>query len=422
MTPAPPGDERDARRRVVVTGLGAVTPVGNDVPSTWEALLAGRSGIGRLTLLDASKYEVDVGAEVKGFEPRGVSPKEARRMDRYAQFGVAAALEAVDDAGLAKELPLDESAGVVFGCGAGGYTLVEEQSRILRESGPRRVSPFLLTNMIPDAVSGNIAILTGAMGPNMAVVAACATGTAAIGEATEVIRRGDAALMIAGGAEAPITEILYAAFSAMRAIGISEPIEESCRPFDARRNGFVVGEGAGALVLESLEHALSRGARIYAEVEGYGSSNDAFDMVASEESGRGPALAMGMALRKAALAPELVGYINAHGTGTPLNDRVETVAVKRVFGEHARALAISSTKSMTGHMMGAAGAAEAVFTVLALEHQALPPTMHYAQPDPDCDLDYVPNKARPVSGLDYAMSSSIGLGGHNAALIFRRWS
>jgi beta-ketoacyl-acyl-carrier-protein synthase II len=422
MTSSAQDGARDARRRVVVTGLGAVTPVGNDVPSTWEALLAGRSGVGRVTLLDVSRFEADVGAEVKGFEPRGLSPKEARRMDRYAQLGVTAALEALEDAGLAAALPLGESAGVVFGCGAGGYTLVEEQLRILRESGPRRVSPFLLTNMIPDAVSGNIAILSGASGPNMAVIAACATGTAAVGEAAEIIRRGDADMMIAGGAEAPITEVLYAAFSAMRAIGVSDPIEESCRPFDRRRNGFIVGEGAGALVLESLEHAEARGGRIYAELAGYGSSNDAFDMVASEESGRGPVLAMQMAFRKADIDPAAVGYINAHGTGTPLNDRVETVAVKRVFGEHAFSLPISSTKSMTGHMMGAAGAAEAVFTVLALEHQVLPPTMHYAEPDPDCDLDYVPNKARSVSGLEYAMSNSIGLGGHNAALLFRRWS
>jgi beta-ketoacyl-acyl-carrier-protein synthase II len=415
------GTDANGRRRVVVTGLGAITPVGNDAPTTWESLIAGRSGIGRLTLLDGSRFDADVGAEVKGFEPRGVSPKEARRMDRYALFGVAAALEALADAGFPEGVALGDSAGVVFGCGSGGFMLIEEQSRLLREGGPRRVSPFLLTNMLPDAVSGNIAILTGATGPNMAVVAACATGAAAIGEAAEVIRRGDAEVMIAGGAEAPFSEIVYSAFAAMRAIGISEPVEESCRPFDRRRNGFVVAEGAGAVVLESLEHALARGARIHAELAGYGSSNDAFDMVASEDSGRGPVLAMQMALRKAAVPPGAVGYINAHGTGTPLNDRVETAAIKRVFGEHARSLAVSSTKSMTGHMMGAAGAVEALVTVLALERQLLPPTMHYAVPDPDCDLDYVPNAARPVSGLEYALSTSIGLGGHNAALLFRRW-
>jgi 3-oxoacyl-[acyl-carrier-protein] synthase II len=256
----------------------------------------------------------------------------------------------------------------------------------------------------------------------MAVVAACATGTAAIGEAAEIIRRGDAEVMIAGGAEAPISETLYGAFYAMRAIATAEDAAEACRPFDARRNGFVVAEGAGAMVLESLEHARARGARILAELAGYGCSNDAFDMVASEESGRGPILSMEMAFRKAAVAPEAVGYINAHGTGTPLNDKVETTAIKHVFGEHAKRVAVSSTKSMTGHMMGAAGALEAVVTVLALRDQVLPPTINYAVPDPGCDLDYVPNHARKVSGLEYALSTSVGLGGHNAALLFRRWS
>ncbi len=315
-------------------------------------------------------------------------------MDRYAQFGATAALEAIRDAGLSLEGPLGPSTGVVFGAGSGGYILVEEQSRILRESGPRRVSPFFLTNMLPDAVSGHIAILTGAMGPNMAVVAACATGAAAIGEAAEIIRRGDADLMIAGGAEAPINELMYAAFHAMRAIASVDDVAASCRPFDRRRNGFVVAEGSGALILESLEHAQARGARIHAELAGYGCSNDAFDMVASEESGRGPVLAIEMALRKAGIAPEAIGYINAHGTGTPLNDKVETTAIKRVFGDHAYKLAVSSTKSMTGHMMGAAGAVEALISVLALQDQVLPPTVNYLEPDPDCDLDYVPNKAR----------------------------
>jgi 3-oxoacyl-[acyl-carrier-protein] synthase II len=408
------------RRRVVVTGLGAVTPVGHDVPSTWEALLGGRSGVGRITLFDTSKFDVDIAAEVKDWRPVSLPPKDARRMDRYAQFGAVAALEALADAGLASEGPLGPSAGVVFGAGSGGYILLEEQARVLRESGARRVSPFFLTNVLPDAISGHIAILSGAMGPNMAVVAACATGAAAIGEAAEIIRRGDAEIMIAGGAEAPINETLYSAFYAMRAIATADDAAEACKPFDARRNGFVVAEGAGAMVLESLEHARARGARIYAELAGYGCSNDAFDMVASEESGRGPVLSIEMALRKAAVAPDAVGYINAHGTGTPLNDKVETLAIKRVFGEHARRLAVSSTKSMTGHMMGAAGALEAVVTVLALRDQVLPPTTNYAVPDPDCDLDYVPNEARRVSGLEYALSNSVGLGGHNAALLFRR--
>jgi 3-oxoacyl-[acyl-carrier-protein] synthase II len=421
MTPPNPRPWGDGSPRVVVTGLGAVTPVGNDVPSTWASLVAGRSGVGHITLFDPSKFDVDIAAEVKDFRPGVLPPKEARRMDRYAQFGAVAALEAVRDAGLSLEGPLGPGAGVIFGAGSGGYILLEEQARVLRESGARRVSPFFLTNVLPDAISGHIAILTSAMGPNMAVVAACATGAAAIGEAAEIIRRGDADLMIAGGAEAPINETLYSAFYAMRAIATAENAAEACRPFDRRRNGFVVGEGSGAVVLESLEHAEARGARIHAELAGYGCSSDAFDMVASEESGRGPILSIEMALRKGAIAPEAVGYVNAHGTGTPLNDKVETIAIKKVFGDHARRLAVSSTKSMTGHMMGAAGALEAAVTVLALENQLLPPTINYAEPDPDCDLDYVPNRSRQVSGLEYALSTSVGLGGHNAALLFRRW-
>jgi 3-oxoacyl-[acyl-carrier-protein] synthase II len=283
------------------------------------------------------------------------------------------------------------------------------------------VSPFFLTNILPDAASGHVAILTGAQGPNMAVISACATGAGSVGEAAEIIRRGDADLMIAGGGEAPLTPMLYAAFNALRAIATpDEDPATSCKPFDNRRDGFVVAEGAGVMVLESLERAERRNARVYAEVVGYGSSNDAFDMVASDEKGRGSVLAMEMALRKSGLEPHRIGYVNAHGTGTPMNDRVETEALKRVFTKHAYRMGVSSTKSMTGHMMGAAGAIEAMFSVMALHEQVLPPTMHYAEPDPDCDLDYVPNKARPVSGLEATLSNSIGLGGHNAALIFRR--
>lgn len=411
--------------RVVITGLGAVTPVGNDVPSTWAALLAGRSGIGRLTRFDTSPFDIDIGAEVKNFVPDAAIPqKEARRMDIGALFGLNAALEAVRDAGLESEEPLGPRAGIVYGSASGGYTLLEEQRAIFLEKGPRRVSPFFLTNLIPDAVSGHIAIFTGAMGPNMAVVSACATGSSAIGEAYEVIRRGDADVMIAGGCEAPFVPVIYSSFYALRALGTGDPDDpaSASRPFDLRRNGFVVGEGAGAVILESLEHAEARGARIHAELLGYGSSNDAFDMVASEETGRGPVLAMEMALRKGAIDRDRVGYVNAHGTGTPLNDRVETAAIKRVFGDHARRLAVSSTKSMTGHMMGAAGALEAVISVLALEQQVLPPTINYAEPDPDCDLDYVPNEARKAQGIEAAMSNSIGLGGHNASLLFGRWS
>ena len=417
-------DSHPVPTRVVVTGVGGVTPVGNDIPTTWQNILAGRSGIGELTRFDASRYDIAIAGEVKDFKPEEVVPiREIRHMDRYAQFGVVAAMEAVRDAGLDERLPLGYGCGVVFGAGSGGYGLLAQQLEILHEKGPRRVSPFFLTNVLPDAVSGNIAILTGSTGPNMAVIAACATGAGAVGEASEIIRRGDAEIMIAGAAEAPLNPVLYPALNALRAI--ASPGEDSstaCRPFDLHRDGFVVAEGAGALVLESLEHAQRRGAEIYAEVAGYGSSNDAFDMVAAKEDGAGPVLAMEMALRKSRLDPNSIGYVNAHGTATPLNDRVETHALKRVFGKHAYRFAVSSTKSMTGHMMGAAGAIEAVFTVLALRDQILPPTMHYEVPDPDCDLDYVPNVARLVSNLDAALSTSIGLGGHNAALIFSRFA
>jgi 3-oxoacyl-(acyl-carrier-protein) synthase len=310
---------------------------------------------------------------------------------------------------------------VIYGSGVGGYNLLEEQTKVLEEKGPRRVSPFFLANILPDAASGYIAMMIGAMGPNMAVVSACATGAGAIGEAYETIRRGDADLMVAGGAEAPLTPVLYSAFSALRAIATyDDNPATACKPFDARRDGFVVSEGAATLVLEEAEHAHRRGARIYAELGGYGSANDAFDMQASEENGRGAVLAISTALRKAEIDPNSVGYVNAHGTGTQMNDRVETLALKRVFAKHAYRLAVSSTKSMTGHMMGAAGAFEAMASVLALHEQVLPPTINYRDPDPECDLDYVPNASRRVSGLEAVLSTSIGLGGHNAALLFKR--
>ena len=410
-------------RRVLVTGLGAVTPLGNDVPSTWRELLAGRSGIDYVTLFDCSGYpERPIGGEVKDFQPPAVLPaRELKYMDRNAQFAAAAALEAVADAGLDTSRGLGSDAGVVFGSGSGGYGLLDEHFHVLTKHGPRRASPFFLTNVLPDAGSGYIAMLTGAMGPNMAVVSACATGAGSIGEAAEIIRRGDAEVMIAGGSEAPLTSVLYPAFAALRAVATyDDDPATACKPFDRRRDGFVVSEGAGAVVLESEEHAERRGARAYAELAGYGSSNDAFDMVASEEGGRGAILAMEMALRKSGLDPVQVGYVNAHGTGTPMNDRVETLALKRVFAKQAYRFGVSSTKSMTGHMMGAAGAVEAIFAVMALHDGMLPPTMHYKEPDPECDLDYVVNGARSVPSLEAALTMSIGLGGHNAALIFRR--
>ncbi len=409
-------------RRVVVTGLGAVTPLGNNADSTWQALLHGRSGIGPITLFDVSPFEVQIGGEVRDFQPEDWIPaKELRRMDRSAQMGVVAALQAVRDACLSIGESESAGVGVIFGSGAGGYGLLLEQQKVLEEKGYRRVSPFLVSHILPDATSGHIAIQLGAMGPNMGVISACATGTGAVGESWETIRRGDAEAMVAGGCEAPLVPILWAGFHALRALADDkEDPTRASKPFDRRREGFVIAEGAAALVLESLDHARARGARIYAEMIGYGASNDAFDMVASHESGRGPTLCMESALRKSGLPPEEVDYINAHGTGTPLNDRVETQAIKQVFGEHAYRFAVSSTKSMTGHLMGAAGALEALAAVLAIRDQVLPPTINYQERDPDCDLDYVPNEARPAR-VRVALSNSVGLGGHNATVIFRKF-
>ena len=409
-------------RRVVVTGIGALTPVGNDARTSWQSLLAGRSGIGPITRFDASAFPQPIAGELKGFDPETLLPERvSRHMDVNVQYACTTALEALRDADISIERPLGETAGVIFGSGVGGYNLLEEQTRVFHEKGPRRVSPFFLSNILPDAASGYLAMITGATGPNMAVVSACATGAAAVGESYETIRRGDADLMICGGTEAPLTAVLYSAFAALRAIATyDDDPSTACKPFDARRDGFVIAEGAASLILEEAEHAERRGARVYAELAGYGSANDAFDMQASEENARGAVLAIGMALRKAAIDPNSIGYVNAHGTGTQMNDRVETLALKRAFAKHAYRLAVSSTKSMTGHMMGAAGAFEAIASVLALHEQVLPPTMHYRDQDPDCDLDYVPNEARRVTGLEAVLSTSIGLGGHNAALIFKR--
>lgn len=407
-------------RRVVVTGLGAVTPLGLDVPTTWAALCAGRSGIGRITLFDPSPFAVQIAGEVKGFDPlRYIDAKEARRLDRNVQFAVAAAQEAVRDAGLEiGEAP--EEVGVIIGSAVGGIKTLLDAQKTLEEKGPARVSPFCLQNLIPDTASGQVAIVLGAKGPNMAIVSACATGGHAIGEAAETIRRGDARAVIAGGTEAALVPVVLAGFTVMRALAMdNECPERACRPFDRTRQGFVMAEGCAILVLEDYEYARARGARIYAEVIGYGSTNDAYHLAAPAENGEGAARAMAMALRKAGLRPEEVDYINAHGTGTPLNDKFETAAIKTVFGAHAYRLAVSSTKSMTGHMMGAAGAVEAMVCVLALRDQIIPPTINYRYPDPDCDLDYVPNQARPAR-LRVALSNSLGLGGHNACLIFRR--
>jgi beta-ketoacyl-acyl-carrier-protein synthase II len=409
-------------RRVVVTGLGAVTPLGGDVPSTWRALLEGRSGVGPLTSFDASAFPVRIAGEVKNFalDP-AVDAREARRMPLYVRYALNSVLEAVRAARLDMSTEDPEQVGVIYGTGAGGLDLIFEYHDILRERGYRRVAPTLVANMIPDSASGHIAIQLGARGPNMAIAAACSTGGHNIGEGYETVRRGDAEVVVAGASEAPIVPLLLASFTTMKGLANDEERpDRACKPFDARRNGFILSEGAAAMVLESLDHAVARGAPIVAELIGYGNSADARDMIAADETGAGAARAMKMALRKAGIAPEAVDYINAHGTGTPLNDSAETQAIKTIFGQHAYRLAVSSTKSMLGHMMGAAGAVEALICALALHDGRIPPTINLDQPDPACDLDYVPNVAREAQ-IDVALSNSIGLGGHNSAVILRRY-
>ncbi len=408
-------------RRVVVTGIGLLTPLGNDVQSSWDGLVAGRSGIGPVTLFDASEYECPIAGELKDFDPgEFVDAKRLRRMDRSSTLALAATREAVADACLdvSKEDPGD--VGVLLGTGIGGGHLMVENQRTMEERGARRVSPFLITQMLPDTATGLIAIELGARGPNMSISAACATGGTATGEAAEIIARGEAEVMITGGFEAPLKPVFYAGFHAMRALAQHPDPTRASRPFDAERNGFVISEGAGVVVIESLDHAQARGAHIYAEWKGAASASDAVDMVAAAEDGRGVVLAMKKALRRAELDRADIDYINAHGPGTPLGDRVESRAIREVFGEHADGLMVSSTKSMIGHMMGASGAIEAIVAILACERGMVPPTINYEHPDPDCDLDYVPNEARSAD-VRYAMSTSVGLGGHNSAIIFGRW-
>jgi 3-oxoacyl-[acyl-carrier-protein] synthase II len=408
-------------REVVVTGLGLMTPVGNDVATAWKNLVAGQSGIGLINRFDSSAYDYPIAGEVKGFEPSEfVDAKLLRRIDLSTQFAIAACQEAVADAGVEVDAERPGAVGVLLGTGMGGAHMMIEQQRILDEKGPRRVSPFLISHFLPDTASGLVAIALGAQGPNFAVTAACATGGAAVGEAAETIARGEAEVMIAGGFEAPLNPIYYAGFFAMKALATHEDPTQAMRPFDADRNGFILGEGAGALVLESLEHAQARGAKIYARYAGGATSNDAGDMVAAAEDGHGIAEAMRRALERGKLRTDQISYINAHGTSTPLNDRVETRAFRSVFRQDAERLMVSSTKSMHGHMMGAAGAVEAAIAVLTCHHQVTPPTINYTTPDPDCDLDYVPNEARDAK-IEHAMSTSVGLGGHNSALIFGRW-
>ncbi len=407
-------------QRVVVTGLGTICPVGNDVATAWQALVDGRSGIGPITKFDTEPFGVAIAGEIRDFHPEDVIPKkELRRMTVPARYAVVAAQEAVADAGLVVDESNAEEVGVIYGSAGGGYHMILEQEQIFRTRGARRVSPFLISHMLPDAASGHIAIMVGARGPNMSPASACSTGTAAVGEAMETIRRGDARIVISGGTDEPLLPVLMAGFQALRGLANHEDPTKACRPFDANRTGFVVGEGAAALVLESLASAKERNANCYVEVIGYGSSNDAHDMEAPHPSARGPAQAMSMALRKTGLPMEEIDYINPHGTGTPMNDRVETAAIKAVFGEHAYDLAVSSTKSMVGHLMGGSGALEALATVKTVSEGVIPPTINYETPDPECDLDFVPNVARQAQ-VGVALSNSIGLGGHNASVIFRR--
>jgi 3-oxoacyl-[acyl-carrier-protein] synthase II len=410
------------KRHIVVTGLGAVTPLGNDVPTLWEGLLAGRSGVGPITLFDPSHLEVRIAAEVKDFDPVALfGRREARRNDRFTLFALEAARQAVDDAGLQLEGGDGREVGVLIGSAIGGILTLLENYDVLQTSGPRRVSPFMVPMMMPNAASAAVAITYGLRGPNLCVASACATGSHAIGEAAEVIRRGHAEVMICGGSDAVIASLSLSAFKNMGAVSTrnDEP-ERASRPFDAGRDGFVMGEGAGVLVLESLEHARQRGARIYCELVGYGATADAYHITAPDETGQGAAWAMERALHSAGLAPEEVDYVNAHGTSTLLNDRVETLAIRTVFGPHADRLAVSSTKSMVGHLMGAAGAVEAIACVKSLETGWVHPTINHEMPDPECDLDYVPNQARRLESR-VVLSNSFGFGGHNGCLILRRW-
>ena len=406
--------------RVVVTGVGAVTAVGHTAEETWQAMLDGRSGIDTITLFDPEPYPVRIQAEVKGFELGDrVDAKQQRYMNRGVTFGVSAALEALADSKLEITEDNADMVGVVFSSGAGGTDMIIEYQQILETKGPRRITPFLVANFIPDAASGHIAIATGARGPNMAVVSACATGGATLGEAFETIRRGDATALIAGSSEAVLLPIYHATWCSMRALaGDNEHPQQALKPFDLNRDGFIAGEGGCGMILEDYDHAKARGAKIYCEIIGYGTSNDAYDMIALHETGRGLKRAVKAAVKKAGIDPAEIDYINPHGSGTPLNDRVETLVFKEIMGKAAYDTTISSVKPITGHCMGASGSVEALATVMAIHDQKVPPTINYTTPDPECDLDYVPNVARQRR-VRVSMTTSVGLGGHNSCLIFR---
>ncbi len=409
--------------RVVVTGIGVLCPLGLDLDTTWKALIAGESGIGPITQFDAAGYDVTFAGELKDFDPvQYIGRKEARRMDRFSQIAVAASLQAVEKSGLVINGSNSEHIGVLVGSGIGGLITVSQQVQVLIEKGPDRVSPFLVPMMIADMASAQVSIALGARGPNFCPTSACSSGSDAVGTAFEIVKRGDADVMLGGGAESIITPIGVAGFAANRALSTrnDSPLTAS-RPFDATRDGFVIAEGAAVLVLENIDRARERGATILAELTGYGASSDAVHITQPAEDGEGAARAMKMALRKAELEPKDIDYINAHGTSTPLNDKIETMAIKAVFGDEAPKIPVSSTKSMVGHLLGAAGALESAICIQAIRHGIVPPTINYTTPDPDCDLDYVPNQARDVK-VSAALTNSFGFGGHNSVLLFQEFT
>ncbi|SOC35078.1 3-oxoacyl-[acyl-carrier-protein] synthase II [Ureibacillus acetophenoni] len=407
-------------KRVVITGIGAVTPLGNSAEETWANVKAGKSGVGPLTRIDAEKFPAKVAAEVKEFNiEEFIDRKDARRMDRFTHYALASAIMAVKDANLEINEDNANRVGVWIGSGIGGMETYENQFETFKERGARRVSPFFVPMMIPDMASGQVSIHLGAKGINSCSVTACASGTNSIGDAFKVIQRGDADVMITGGTEAPIVNMAVAGFCASTALSLNPDPATASRPFDSNRDGFVIAEGAGILILEEYEYAKARGAKIYAEIIGYGSTGDAYHITAPAPNGEGAARAIKQAIEDGGVDPTVVGYINAHGTSTQYNDLYETMAVKSVFGEHAYNLAMSSTKSMTGHLLGAAGGVEAIFTALALKEGILPPTINLTNPDPECDLDYVAGEAREAS-IEYAMSNSLGFGGHNASLLLKK--
>jgi len=409
--------------RVVVTGLGTITPIGNDIPSLWQSLKNGKGGIGPISSFDVSKFDSRIAGEVKDFNPTayGLSTKDTKRMERFVQFAVAAASESLKDSGMDLDKEDRTRIGVIVGAGIGSLHVMEEQHNVYLEKGPSRLTPFLIPMLIVNEASGQVAISFGLKGPNSCVTTACASGSHSIGEAFEIIKRFDADVMVCGGTESCITALGVGGFCALKALSTrnDEPAK-ACRPFDRERDGFIMAEGCGVVVLETLEHANKRKASIYAEIIGYGMSCDAYHITAPDPDGDGAARAMLAALKDAYLNPEDVDYINAHGTSTKLNDKIETLAIKRAFNNHAKKVMISSTKSMTGHLLGAAGGVEFIACCLAIKHDIVPPTINYEYPDPECDLDYVPNTARSVK-VDVCMSNSLGFGGHNATLVVRKF-